>query len=69
MSLVIEWNYGVHVTEMQTTAGKLSWQLDAYRFLPQDYVMTAQSRAINVWAFALTALLLLTALYFIWKRK
>ena len=53
----------------QTTAGKLSWQLDAYRFLPQDYVMTAQSRAINVWAFALTALLLLTALYFIWKRK
>ena len=44
----------------QTTAGKLSWQLDAYRFLPQDYVMTAQSRAINVWAFALTALLLLS---------
>ncbi len=27
----------------------------------QDYVMTAQSRAINVWAFALTTLLLLTA--------
>ena len=35
----------------------------------QDYVMTAQSRAMNVWAFALTTLLLLTALYFIWKKK
>ena len=35
----------------------------------QDYVMTAQSRAMNVWAFALTTLLLLTALYFIWKKN
>ena len=35
----------------------------------QDYVMTAQSRAMNVWAFDLTTLLLLTALYFIWKKN
>ena len=35
----------------------------------QDYVMTAQSRAMNVWAFALTTLLLLNALYFIWKKN
>ena len=34
----------------------------------QDYVMTAQSRAMNVWAFALTTLLLLTALYFNGKK-
>ena len=34
----------------------------------QDYVMTAQSRAMNVWAFAPYYPLLLTALYFIWKK-
>ena len=35
----------------------------------QDYVMTAQSRAMNVWAFVLTTLLLLTDLYIIWKKN
>jgi hypothetical protein len=40
-----------------TTNDTLSWKVDAFRFLADDYVLEAQSRTANSWAFVLTALL------------
>jgi hypothetical protein len=34
----------------------LSWEIDAFRFLTDDYMLEAQSRSINIWAFVLTFL-------------
>ena len=39
----------------------LTWKLTAYRFIPADYVIQAQSRKANVWAFLLTGLIILIA--------
>lgn len=41
----------------------LIWKVDAYRFLSHDYVLKAQSRTCNVWAFVATTLLLLVGVY------
>jgi len=46
----------------------LVWNLTAYRMMPADYVIEAQSRKANVWAFLLTGLILIIAIgSFIWK--
>ena len=37
----------------------LKWKADAIRMLPSDYILTAQSRTANIWAFIVTALLVL----------
>ena len=48
----------------------LTWKLTAYRFIPADYVIQAQSRKVNVWAFLLTGLIILIAVgSFIRKPK
>lgn len=39
----------------------LTWKLTAYRFIPADYVIQAQSRKVNMWAFLLTGLVILIA--------
>jgi hypothetical protein len=41
----------------------LTWKVDAYRFLAHDYILQAQSRTCNVWAFIVTGLILLLAVY------
>jgi hypothetical protein len=41
----------------------LTWTVDAYRFLAHDYILQAQSRTCNVWAFIVTGLILLLAVY------
>lgn len=41
----------------------LVWKVDAYRFLAHDYTLQAQSRTCNVWAFIVTGLILLIAIY------
>jgi hypothetical protein len=46
---------------------KLTWQLNAYRFLPADYILTAESRRLNLWAVILT-LLLLGGITYIFRR-
>lgn len=41
----------------------LVWKVDAYRFLAHDYSLQAQSRTCNIWAFMVTGLILLIAIY------
>jgi hypothetical protein len=36
----------------------LVWKVDAYRIFTGDYVLTAESRTPNRWAFIITALLI-----------
>jgi len=46
----------------------LSWRLTAYRMIPSDYIITAQSRQANIWAFILTGMIMLAAVgSFFWK--
>jgi hypothetical protein len=48
----------------------LVWELTSQRFVPADYVIEAQSRKANVWAFILTGILALVAVAsFLWKPK
>ena len=48
----------------------LVWKLTAYRMVPGDYTIEAQSRKVNVWAFILTGIIMIVAVgSFFWKRK
>jgi hypothetical protein len=48
----------------------LVWKLSSYRLIPADYVIEAQSRKANVWAFILTGILALVVIAsFLWKPK
>lgn len=42
--------------------GILSWKVDALRFAADDYILTAESRTVNIWAFAATGLLALLSI-------
>jgi len=46
------------------------WKLTAYRMVPNDFTIEAQSRKANIWAFILTGLILIIAIgSFFWKTK
>jgi hypothetical protein len=46
------------------------WKLTAYRMVPNDFTIEAQSRKANIWAFILTGLILIIAIgSFFWKPK
>ena len=46
----------------------LTWKLTPQRLIPDDYILEAQSRKANIWAFILTGLIVIIALgSFIWK--
>lgn len=47
---------------------KLIWKLNAYRFLPADYTLTARSEKTNWWAIIVT-LLFVGGLIYKWKKK
>ncbi len=48
----------------------MTWRLTAYRMIPTEYIIEAQSRKANVWAFILTGLILIVAIgSFFWKPK
>ncbi len=48
----------------------LVWKLSAYRLIPADYVIEAQSRKANIWAFLLTGVIVLLAVgSFLWRPK
>lgn len=48
----------------------LVWKLTGYRMIPADYVIEAQSRKANVWAFILTGIILIVAVgSFLWRPK
>ena len=38
--------------------GNLVWKINMFKFLADDYMLTAESRTVNVWAFAVTLLLI-----------
>jgi hypothetical protein len=38
--------------------GNLVWKINMLKFLADDYTLTAESRTVNVWAFAVTLLLI-----------
>ena len=42
--------------------GFLTWKVNALRFVSEDYVLTAQSRVTNIWAFVVTAALVLLSI-------
>ena len=42
--------------------GAVRFRLTGNRLVPHDYTLAATSRAINIWAFVLTALILLAAI-------
>lgn len=49
--------------------GHWVWKVDAYRLLAGEYLLTAESRVPNIWAFILTGLLILLGIgYWIKKR-
>lgn len=47
----------------------LVWKVDAYRILANDYLLTAESRTTNVWAFVVTGVLILLAGYSLVKSR
>jgi hypothetical protein len=52
--------------------GALTWKIDLFRFLADDYTLAAESRAANVWAFVVTLLLVIFSAYcfvIVLKRK
>ena len=49
-------------TDLQND-GVLAWNVNLLRFLTDDYTLNAESRTANVWAFAVTLLLIVFSLY------
>ncbi|MDP4238080.1 MAG: hypothetical protein Q8904_01240 [Bacteroidota bacterium] len=48
----------------------LVWKLTAYRMIPANYVIEAQSRRANIWVFILTGIIVVVAIgSFLWKPK
>ena len=43
--------------------GTLTWKINLFKFLADDYVLSAESRAVNIWAFAVTLLLIVFSGY------
>lgn len=47
----------------------LVWRVDAYRVITHDYTLKAVSRKVNLWAFAVTCLLILLSGYGFYRLK
>ncbi len=47
--------------------GALVWEVHLFKYLADDYILTAEWRTVNVWAFAVTFLLIVFALYFLFR--
>lgn len=45
------------------------WKVDAYRLLAANYTLMAESRSANIWAFIVTGVLVLFAIYCIIRRR
>ena len=57
-------------TDATIQGDTLSWRLTAYRMIPADYIIGAQSRKTNIWAFILTGIIMAIAIgSFFWKPK
>lgn len=49
--------------------GRVIWKVDAYRLLGGNYVLEAESRVMNMWAFCVTGFLIALAGYGILRKK
>jgi len=49
-------------TDLQND-GVLVWDVTLFRFLADDYTLTAESRVVNIWAFVATLLLIMFSVY------
>lgn len=50
----------------------LTWKVDSMRILFDDYTLTAEYRIVNIWAFVLSGLIVVVALFsciMLWRRK
>ena len=57
---------GKIISANTSASDTLSWDVEAFRFLGNDYILEAQSRTINIWAFVLTFFLgILTVFCFV----
>ena len=45
----------------------LIWKVDAFRLLDSDYMLVAESRVVNYWAFGITLLLILLIGGYCWR--
>ena len=54
-------------TDLQND-GALKWNVNLYRFLADDYTLTAESRKMNLWTFAVTLLLIVFSVYCFTKK-
>jgi hypothetical protein len=54
-------------TDLQND-GVLAWKVNLFRFLADDYTLAAESRAVNVWTFVATLLLVVFAGYCFRRR-
>ncbi|MDD4968443.1 MAG: hypothetical protein PHT07_03340 [Paludibacter sp.] len=58
----------INSTDATIHGDTLSWKLTAYRMIPADYIIEAQSRKVNIWAFILTGIIILIAVgSFLWN--
>ena len=55
-------------TDLQNTDGVLTWNVNLFRFLTDDYTLTAESRTVNVWAFVVSLLLIVFSVYCLIKK-
>ena len=46
----------------KTDGNKMIWNLSAYRFLVNDYVIEAESQKVNIWAFIVTGIIVILTL-------
>lgn len=49
--------------------GMLAWRVDVMRLLESDYQLTAESRVPNYWAFGVTFLFIVVAVWGCWKMR
>ena len=49
-------------TDLQN-GGTLKWNVNLFRFLSDDYILSAKSRKVNLWAFAVTLLLIVFSVF------
>ncbi|WP_455585511.1 hypothetical protein [Bacteroides sp.] len=52
---------------LQDSHSSVVWKIDAFRLLADDFTLTAESRVPNYWAFAVTLLVILFAIWCWWK--
>ena len=59
----------IATNSVQQNNGALVWEVHLFKFLADDYTLTAEWRTANGWAFAITLLLIIFAVYCFYKAS